>query len=263
MASITSGGMGRAGVVEVVHVHPYFDFQFYKDESHKGAVTNPLSESDLAHAQSLSIAAAGTYVRYRAVLPSGYSYSATFLNGRRVVDPIYSLSQQGRATKLFYFKKRYPKISISPELENKIAIAQTTTELKKWAVAAESNSSPVERILAAALVARNDENYEPFKLAVQGLLAKGLPEKQIIEEISHQSIQINMMKILEDAEIALHDKDYFEFATMVESQLRSGNTRDRVLALVQETKVAIKNFEHHDLPATPEVHENSCKQIFL
>ncbi len=90
-------------VLEIPHTHTVYDIA-YKFRS-EGALENskefpyqmiihefPLNGPDIREYKKMSLFFPDIYLRSKAVLPNGYSYCITFLNGNEVVDPLIKSS---------------------------------------------------------------------------------------------------------------------------------------------------------------------------
>ena len=86
-------------MLEFAHVHPAYE---YHHKHLKGGVRKTdfylsnLSPDDLALIRELSFKFKQIYVRCRAILPNGYSYTVAFKNGERVVDPLHERKEESR-----------------------------------------------------------------------------------------------------------------------------------------------------------------------
>jgi hypothetical protein len=81
---------GQPFLVEIAHVHPAYEFMHQSPAMIKNGTAQPvewpLSPSDISGVHEL--AGLGEYVRIKAVLQNGYSYTYTLHNGRLIQDPL-------------------------------------------------------------------------------------------------------------------------------------------------------------------------------
>ncbi len=231
----------RPFLIDLVHTHPGYEYISYygnekRDLNYK---VSALSSDDFVETFLISQRMINIYVRIRAVLPNGYNYSMTFLNGNRVKDPLYEKSRLGKETKEFYFKTRFPEIKIDSDLRAKILKASMLSELEKYAK--ESNQKALaDNLLASVGVPKTEENYELWRLNAESLLAEGEPHDTAVKALKDHYIYIRNDRVLSAAGISIADHHRDLYLLTVDSLAAQGFSESHIVEQIQRVIQQLK-----------------------
>lgn len=231
----------RPFLIDIVHTHPGYEYISYygKEKRDLKYRVSALSSDDLVETFLISQRMVNIYVRIRAVLPNGYNYSMTFLNGNTVNDPIYEKSRIGKETKEFYFKTRFPEIKIGNELRVKIQKAKTLSE---FAVYAKESDLKVlaDDLLARAGVPKNEKNYELWMINAEGLIGEGKPHESAVKAIKDHYIYIRNERILSSAGISIADQHRDLYPLTIDSLAAQGLSESNIVEQIQRVARQLK-----------------------
>jgi hypothetical protein len=272
---LSAGRFNDRKLIDLVHVHPGYEFVFHKADGGTGGFGSPLSEGDLRETIALSVANPRLYVRIRAIVPNGYSYSMTFLNGNRVFDPIFMVSSQGQETATKFAEIKVPSFKATAEAVSRIRGATEMADLMK--LAEESEETRVERVLRNAGIPRTESDYHLHQAAVRSLLRSGQSEEKVSADTRKLNEKILTQRYLEDLGIGLTHPEYPDYEKAIQLYLSMGKSEaeikadfSRIIAKSREysqidTEIAAKLNESEAKSASPASRSNNpayCESLF-